>query len=193
MDVVSHAGWGYAALRWRGQKTAWWGALAGAAPDLLTFVPPMVERVSEHGWEGLSHRGPRNPGVWRTGGPPLPQDLVDVYNTYYVYTHSLVVLALVLAAVCLFRRRQFLWFGIPYALHILMDIPTHERFQTPFLYPLSLWTFEGVSWGHPLIFWPNWVALIGVHVYLVLRYARRPAAAEAHAAEGPGSQGDGSA
>ena len=61
-----------------------------------------------------------------------------------------------------------------------MDIPTHERFQTPFLYPFSSWTFQGIRWSHPLIFWPNWAALIGVHVYLTLRYRRK---------EGEGAQG----
>lgn len=186
MDIVSHAGWGYAVLRWRGRRAAWWGALAGAAPDLLSFVPPRVERVIERGWSGLWGWGSRNPGVWRAGGPPLPPELVEVYNTYYVYTHSLVALGMVAGLLYLLGRRREVWFAVPYALHILMDIPTHERFQTPFLYPISSWTFEGISWGHPLIFWPNWAALIGVHVYLVLRYRRRPEVETAEAAEGPG-------
>ena len=119
MDIVSHAGWGYAALRWRGRRTAWWGALAGAAPDLLAFVPPMVVRVSEHGWEGLPGRGPRGPGMWRVGGPPLPQEWADIYNHYYVYTHSLVILGMVAGLLYLTGKRGWLWLAIPYALHIL--------------------------------------------------------------------------
>ena len=178
MDIVSHAGWGYAALRWRGRRTARWGALAGAAPDLLAFVPPMVVRMSAHGWAGFSRGAPQSPNVWRAGGPPLPQEWADIYNYYYVYTHSLVILGLVLGVLYLIRRREFLWFGIPYALHILMDIPTHERFQTPFLYPLSRWTVQGISWGHPLIFWPNWIALTGTLIILARRYRRREALVE---------------
>jgi hypothetical protein len=163
-----------------------WGLLAGAAPDILTFVPPMARRVAAHGWAGFSRGGSRNPGMWRAGGPPLPGEVIDIYNSYYVYTHSLVILAFVLALVYLAGRRDLLWFGLPYACHILLDIPTHERFQTPFLYPVSRWTFEGISWGHPLVFWPNWIALIGVQVYLAIRYRRkRPAAEPARTAEGP--------
>lgn len=185
MDIISHAAWGYAALRWRGRKTAWLGALTGAAPDLLTFIPPMVKRVVEHGWAGLSRGGPRSPGIWRAGGPPLPPELVDVYNNYYIYTHSLVILAMVVGLVYLAGRRGHLYLALPYALHILMDIPTHERFQTPFMYPLSSWTLQGISWGHPLIFWPNWIALISVHVYLALRYRRKQLTTSQMAVDSP--------
>ncbi len=186
MDVVSHAAWGYAALRWRGRRTSWWGALAGAAPDLLYFIPSTVERVLERGWGGLSPGAARTPGIWRADGPPMPQELLDAYHNYYVYTHSLVVLGMVAGLLYLLGRRREVWLAIPYALHILMDVPTHERFRTPFLYPVSMWTLQGISWGHPLIFWPNWVALIGAHVYLILRYRKRPEAEKARAAEGPG-------
>ena len=172
MDFVSHAGWGYASLRWRGRKTAWLGAMAGAAPDLLTFIPPRVKWAIEDGWSGLSRGISPDPEIWFSDGPPLPPDMVEVYNNYYVYTHSLVILAAAMALITLTGRRHLLWFGLPYALNILMDIPTHERFQTPFLYPVSSWTFEGVNWGHPLIFWPNVIALVGVLVWLWLRYRR---------------------
>lgn len=34
MDTFSHAAWGYATLNTR-RDLKWWGALAGAVPDLL--------------------------------------------------------------------------------------------------------------------------------------------------------------
>ncbi|HLG20692.1 MAG TPA: metal-dependent hydrolase [Bdellovibrionota bacterium] len=169
MDVVSHAGWGYATLRSRGKKAAWVGALAGCAPDLLFFFPMTAERVFRNGWSGL-RRPSQEPGIWRAGGPPMPPDLVDAYNHYYVYTHSLVILAAVVGLLWLLKKRQWIWLSIPYALHILMDIPTHERYRTPFLYPFSTFTVTGVSWAHPWIFWPNWIALITVLFVLRRRY-----------------------
>ena len=174
MDIVSHALWGYASLRWRGVRPARAGALAGATPDLLYFVPSTVERVVEQGWSGL--RVGSEPGIWSSDGPPLPPALVEAYERYYVWTHSLVVLAAAVAIILLARRRAWAWLSIPYGLHVVMDIPTHERYQTPFLYPLSTFTVEGVSWGHPLIFWPNWVAIFLVLYWLRRRYGRREAA-----------------
>ncbi len=55
----------------------WWGALAGAAPDLLWFIPSGVERFMDHGWRGLTMG--RDPAIWRADGPPLPPELVESY------------------------------------------------------------------------------------------------------------------
>lgn len=168
MDILSHAGWGYVSLRWRGERDARIGALCGAAPDLIAFAPSMTYHLL-HG--GL--RGPRpehDPNFWRTAGP-LPPEMQYVYDHYYRYSHSLIVLAAVAAALWLARKRSWLWYCVPYALHILMDIPTHVRFQTPFLYPLSSWTYQGVSWGEPYIFWPNWILLIAALIFVRRRFA----------------------
>lgn len=169
MDIVSHAGWGYATLRWRGEREARLGALAGAAPDLLAFVPSAVHRLLTDGWSAPP-RPERDPSFWRHAGP-LPPDLQYAYDHYYVYSHSLVVLLAVAAVLWLARKRSWIWFCVPYGLHILMDIPTHVRFQTPFLYPLSRWTFQGTSWSEPWIFWPNWILLIAALLW-VRRRAR---------------------
>ena len=174
MDTLSHTAWGYATLRWRGPKEGWLGALAGAGPDLLYFIPSRIEQVVERGWSALTVG--RDPAIWRSDGPPMPPELVEAYHRYYVYTHSLVILALVLLVFLLFRRRSWCWFVVPYGLHILMDLPTHERYLTPIFYPLSRWSFEGISWTDPRIFWPNLVALILVYAWIWFRTMRRSAA-----------------
>ena len=94
MDTFSHAAWGYAAL-YRQPRLRWWGALAGAAPDLLWFIPSTIERVIERGWGAMTVGSDR--GIWRADGPPLPPELVESYFRYYIYTHSLVLLAVVVA------------------------------------------------------------------------------------------------
>jgi len=170
VDIVSHAGWGYAISRWRGERDARIGALAGAAPDLLAFIPSGVHRLIADGWH-MAPRAEQAPAFWRTPGP-LPPDLQYAYDHYYVYSHSLVILACAAAALWLARKRSWIWFCAPYGLHILMDIPTHVRFQTPFLYPLTRWTIQGRSWSEPWIFFPQWVLLIAALVYVRRRYAR---------------------
>jgi len=172
VDTISHAAWGYATLHDR-SRLAWWGALAGAAPDLLFFVPSRVDAVIERGWSGL--RIGSEPGIWRADGPPLPPLFLEAYERYYVSSHSLLVLALVLGAVWWLGWRRWLWLGLPYGLHIVMDLPTHERYLTRPLYPLSPWAFQGLSWTDPRIFWPNVVALVVVFAFI--RHRRRSSAA----------------
>ena len=157
MDTLSHAGWGYVVSKHRGM--AWWGALAGAMPDLLFFIPSRIEIVIERGW-GVAARIGGEPGVWRAGGPPLPPELVEAYWRYYVWTHSLVMLAAVTLVVATTRFRRWCWLAVPYALHIVMDLPTHERYEGRPFYPLSDWYFIGLSWGDPRIFFPNVVLLL---------------------------------
>lgn len=164
MDTFSHAGWGFASLRWRGSRPGWMGALAGSAPDLLFYLPYAVEQTLAEGLRSLLLTGP--PEMWKIGGPPLPPILAAAYGRYYVYTHSLVLLGLALVLLFVARQRRLLWLGIPYGLHILMDIPTHERFAVQPFFPLSDWAYVGLSWGDPRIFWPQLLLLIGTLIWI---------------------------
>lgn len=169
MDTFSHAAWGYASLRWKSKNLAWWGALAGAAPDLLWFIPAKIDAVIRLGWDQAWNIG-QEPGIWRVGGPPMPPELVYEYNHYYIYTHSIVLLLGVLLLVYLAGKKEWLWLGIPYAFHLLLDFPTHERFQTQLFFPISHWSFQGISWSDPLIFYPNVILLILTYVLIWWKY-----------------------
>jgi hypothetical protein len=169
MDTFSHAGWGFAALYAR-RSLAWWGALAGAMPDLLFFIPSRVEGFIEKGRAGLTAGS--EPGVWRADGPPLPPELVEAYYRYYVKTHSLLLLGVAVVLLILTGKRKWAWLAVPYGLHILMDIPTHERYQTQPFWPLSSWSFEGLTWGDPRIFWPNVILLAAALVFAARRRRR---------------------
>lgn len=171
MDVFSHGAWGFAALH-RDRDLRWWAVLAGAAPDLLWFVPSTIGAFATRGWDALRLGGQRE--IWRADGPPLPPELVESYFRYYIYTHSLVLLAIVTAAVLATRWRRAAWLAIPYALHILMDIPTHERYQTQPFAPLSSWQIEGMTWSDPRIFFPNLVALALAYAWILRRSGTPP-------------------
>jgi hypothetical protein len=166
MDTFSHAGWGFASLHAK-RGMAWWAALAGAMPDLLFFIPSRIEGFFERGLRGLFVGA--DPGVWRADGPPLPPELVEAYFRYYIKSHSFVFLGLAVLALFLVGRKHWAWLAVPYGLHILMDIPTHERYLTQPFYPLSSWSFQGLSWGDPRIFWPNVIALVVTLVIVVRR------------------------
>jgi hypothetical protein len=174
VDTFSHAAWGYATLRaarpttpaGRSQRTIrwWWAALAGAAPDLLFFIPSRVEALFTRGLDGLTISAER--GIWRADGPPMPAELIEVYFRYYVKTHSFVVLAVACALLWLAGQRRWLWLAVPFALHILMDMPTHERYLTQPFWPLSSWRIQGLAWSDPRIFFPHLTVLVGVFVWL---------------------------
>jgi len=125
MDTFSHAAYGYAVSHTRRRAVALAGALAGAAPDILYFVPSRIGIAIEHGLAKALTLGGE---PWRADGPPLPPELVEAYWRYYVWTDSLVALAAACDAwwAVAPRQREWLWLAAPYALHILMDVPTHE-------------------------------------------------------------------
>jgi hypothetical protein len=169
MDVFSHALWGYVVVRWRGPRTARWGLVTGAAPDLLYATAAFLRRVATRGWSGLNETFGRDPAIWRRDGPPMPEDLLYAYEHYYVFTHSFVILGM-LGIAWLILRRKAPWLLLPWGLHILMDIPTHERYLTPFLFPLSMWTVEGYAWNRPPIFFANLAGLLVAYGILFWRY-----------------------
>ena len=70
-------------------------------------------------------------------------------------------------------RRKAPWLLLPWGLHILMDIPTHERYLTPFLYPISLFTVEGYAWNRPPVLVVNVAGLLVAYAALYWRYWRR--------------------
>jgi predicted metalloprotease with PDZ domain len=133
-------------------------------PDLLFFIPSRVEQVLEKGWSGFSIGN--QPGIWRADGPPMPPELIEAYFRYYVKTHSLVLLSLGCVLLWIAGRKKWLWLAVPYALHIVMDMPTHERYLTQPLWPVSTWHMQGLSWGDPRIFFPHLAVLIGTFAWL---------------------------
>lgn len=172
MDVFSHAIYGYATLRWRGPKSGWLGALLGAAPDLLYSGAAIIRRVVRDGWSGLGSGGGSDRSVWLRDGPPLPPDLVADYNDFYRYTHSLGILAM-LAFVWFALRRKPPWVLLPWLLHILMDIPSHERYLTPVFFPFSDFTVMGMSWSRPPMLIANAVLLITVEIIMYWFFWRK--------------------
>src|SRR5207302_5316844 len=87
------------------------------------------------------------------------------------FTHSLVIFAAAFLLATMLRRRPPLPM-LAWGLHVLVDIPGHQRFLTPFLYPLSdvrfygLW--EWLSWPMLLV---NYAAIVTA-VFLLWRRRR---------------------
>ncbi len=85
----------------------------------------------------------------------------------YQISHSLFVFSAVFGIVWLIRRRPVLeMLGWP--LHILIDIPSHTLrfFPTPFLWPVSSYHFDGISWGNRWFMLVNYSAIAAVYLAL---------------------------
>jgi len=186
MDIFAHGLWAGAAGAAANRKLAkrlpmpwivWWGLF----PDLFAFSPTFVLMFWLH-WFG---NPPAPLSRFGRGVRELLPEFLQPQNLYLL-SHSLVVFGVVLGATWLMRRRTALVL-LPWALHVLMDIPTHRagRFGTPFLWPLSDYRFDGISWGQQWFMILNYSALAICYAalllwsYLARRQSRAKSLAEA--------------
>lgn len=150
MDIFSHGLWAYA-LYFK-SKYRFWAAFLAVLPDLISFGPYFVYRLI-------------------TGGlhleKPNIENIPDYVFAGYNLGHSLVIFLIVIGVIYYITR------SIPIAVggwlsHILLDIPTHTTkfFPTPFLWPISDFKFNGISWGNPVFMIINYGLLFILYVYL---------------------------
>lgn len=162
MDLIAHALWAGAAGS--GKKNlagrripvgwvVWWTMF----PDLLAFGPPVTAAL----WLRLAGDA-RDAGAY---GGRLPW--VHFGLPLYQLGHSLVVFAVVYAVVSVVARRPVLGL-LGWLLHILIDIPTHSHsyYATRFLWPLSDYRFDGISWRTPWFLACTYGALAIVYLLL---------------------------
>ncbi|MBU0894005.1 MAG: metal-dependent hydrolase [Nanoarchaeota archaeon] len=146
MDVISHGLWAILLVKGIFNKGKLWLAfLVGILPDVIPFGIPFVQIIFS--------------------GSTLGKEQVINAPSYvhilYGLTHSLLIVTIVFLLIYLIKKKIYIWV-LAWPLHILIDIPTHsnEFFPTPFLYPISNFTVNGILWTNPYIFFPNWVLLI---------------------------------
>ncbi|MBI2130578.1 hypothetical protein HYU10_02300 [Candidatus Woesearchaeota archaeon] len=154
MDIFAHGLWGYAVFH-RNRRNAWLAALFSVLPDIIPFAPVFIMRLLS----GNFDRGP----------PPISS--IPKYTTMaYGFTHSIIIFSIVFLLVFLLTRKWY-WPMAGWGIHILSDIPTHSSrfFATPFLFPVSDYRYNGISWGTPWFMALNWTALLIVLI-LIARY-----------------------
>lgn len=147
MDIISHGLWAIVLVKGFFKKVNLWLAFFfGILPDLIPFTIPTILVL-------FSGKLPSK---------EVAKNLIPNYtHILYDFTHSLVIVLLVFLIIYLFRKKIYVWM-LGWPLHILVDIPTHTKdfFSTPFLYPLTSFSINGVKWGNPYVFFTNWILLI---------------------------------
>ena len=130
----------------------------GLLPDFLSFGIIFVINLVN----GNFHRGP--PAI-----SSLPEWLFAAYNM----THSFVLFIAVFFLIYLITKHWF-WPLTAWAAHIITDIPTHSTrfFPTPFLWPLSDYVFNGISWATPWFMVVNYSAILIVFIVIAHNRAK---------------------
>jgi len=154
MDIFAHGLWSFAVFHKK--KYVWLAVLFGLLPDILSFGIVFAMNLVN--------------GNFQRGPPPisaLPKWLFAAYNV----THSFIVFLFVFAIIYILTKKWF-WALSAWGMHILIDIPTHSTrfFPTPFLWPLSNYVFNGMSWAAPWFMVLNYGALMAV--FLVIAHKR---------------------
>ena len=154
MDIFAHGLWSY--VIFHKKKYVWLATLFGLLPDILSFGIIFIINLAS----GNFHRGP--PSI-----STLPKWLFASYNL----THSLVMFIAVFILVYLITKHWFLPLAA-WAIHILIDIPTHSfrYFPTPFLWPVSSYMLDGISWGSLWFLMLNYASLLVV--FVIIAYNR---------------------
>lgn len=156
MDIFAHGLWSYAIFRRK--KYVWLATLFGVLPDMLSFgILFAINFIN-----GNFHR-------WPPALSALPKWLFAAYNM----THSFIMFLFVFIIIFLLINKWF-WPLSAWAVHIIIDIPTHSSrfFPTPFLWPLSGYKFDGISWGTPWFMLLNYGSLMAVFLAIARNRAK---------------------
>lgn len=186
MDLLSHVFWTWAVFTvlikkikqpLNIKKAIFWGVF----PDFFAFGIPIILLAVEFLTGKISMSDLPGPDKIE---PPQQNfnSIIQIVSVLYSISHSFVIffiVAIIWIAMLYLKRKspaltlaQILpWEIGGWALHILIDIPTHSTkfYSTPFLWPISDIKFSGISWSTPWFLGLNYFVMIIVY----LAYFRR--------------------
>ncbi len=174
MDIFAHALWTSAGARGVNESflkkhrvSVAWTAFWGIFPDLFAFSFGFIQLFF------YLILGKITLAAIETDHHIVPG--FSSAHTLYQYSHSLVIWAAVFLIVWIIRKRpQYTLLG--WALHILIDIPSHAAtfYPTPFLFPLSDYKFlNGISWSNKWYMLINYSSLLIVFGYMLISDLRK--------------------
>lgn len=172
MDSIAHGLWSWIAAKFanihlKKKLNVWMAVAFGVMPDVASFAPLFVFLIiglitGSAGLAGFPHVASVEPAAGNT------LLIHNVTSFLYNFTHSFFVFLAVFFLVWLIFKKP-VYEMLFWLVHILIDIPTHSYkfYPTPFLWPLSSWKFDGLSWATPWFMIVNYLAIISA--YLMLR------------------------
>ena len=99
-------------------------------------------------------------------GPPLLESIPWWVFVNYDLSHSFVSALICIAIVKRFNKNiSFAMWAWPF--HILLDFPFHSKayFPTKLFWPLTEFSFDGIPWSNPEIWFPNIAGIIILFIF----------------------------
>jgi membrane-bound metal-dependent hydrolase YbcI (DUF457 family) len=152
MDTFSHALWGKGLFGYRG-----YGKVAiffGAMPDLSSFGLLFIVNL-------FSQRTQKF-------GPPSIETIPSWLFFNYDLTHSFIT-AFFCILIIYFFNKSIAFAMLAWPFHILLDFPFHSKsyFPTKLFYPISSFSFDGIPWSNPEVWFPNIAGIIILFIYRI--------------------------
>jgi hypothetical protein len=154
VDTLGHALYGATLF----SRTGLAGGRAGGEATRRRFDWTVWAAAGFSVWPDLASIGVTFTRMILSGSAPSFHLIPAYVFALYDLTHSLIVAGLFLLLLRVVARPVAVP-ALAWPLHVLMDMFTHGdgRWQTPVLYPLSRWHFDGINWWeHPrfvLLYW----------------------------------------
>lgn len=150
MDFIAHIFWSYIFFH---KEVYWYLAIFfGILPDLALTGQffSFIFRRKKINWKYKNSVAKNTP---------------DYVFKLYNFSHSLITFSVCFALVYAIIGTDSL-FMIAWFLHILFDIPTHEKgfFDTKFLYPISDYSIDGYRWSNKYFMIANYSFIIACFV-----------------------------
>ena len=154
MDTFSHALWGKALFGYRGARFS--PFFFGSAPDLIAFVPHFIHKLFNSNDSDLF-------------GKPEIVEIPSWVLSLYDFSHSFITAFLVILFLLLFKKKVFAFAALAWPFAILLDFPFHSKefFATKLFWPLTDYSFDGVSWATPEVWFGNLFLLL---IFILYRF-----------------------
>lgn len=166
MDIFSHGVWGnlqYRLIPYTREHSylIGWGIFFSVFPDLLAFGHAFIWMFIKR-LKGELKRFPRTPEEYEV--LPIHRSTLILYN----FSHSLIIWALVVLISWIIIG-TFPWPLLGWAVHIVIDIPTHEVnfYPTPYLWPLPHKKINGYSWANRDFMAFNIMAIVAAYILFI--------------------------
>jgi hypothetical protein len=152
MDIFAHGFWSY--FLFYKDRNKFLAILFGVLPDLLSFGILFLANLPTF--------------LTSKPGPPDISTIPQYVHISYNLTHSLIIAFIVILLVYIITKK-FHYFLLTWPLHIFIDIFTHtkEFFPTPFLYPISNFKLNGISWANPTFMAINYSLILLAIIYII--------------------------
>ena len=153
MDYLAHGLWSY--IIFNKIKKVKYAIFFGLLPDNLSWVVYLIYTLAT---KGLHF------------GAPVVENIPGWVFTLYNISHSLIVASFFII-IFSFVLKKMITYMLAWPLAILMDVFSHTRdfLPTPFLWPLSEWRFNGISWASSGFMIVNYVLIISFLTYIFLK------------------------